>query len=974
MNNEYPFQNSALSLDERVRDLLSRLTREEKISFLAPLQPAVERLGLGAYMAGGEGAHGYVGRGGPATTFPQTHGLAASWDRELLARAGEVTGTEARGYYNRDAGMGGIELFCPTIDMERDPRWGRNEEAYGEDPYLTGELSSSYIRGAQGEDPFYLRVTCGPKHFFANNNEKDRGFCSCSVPPRAMNEYYLAPFKAAFVQGKAKSLMTAYNEVNGIPMMLHPIVREKVKGEWGCDGHIVTDGGDFVQTVNFHHYFATHAETLAAALKAGADEMLDGPGEVIPAAREALEKGLITEAELDEAVANLLRVRFRLGLFDGEKCPYHRIGGGDLNTEASKNLAREAVQKSVVLLKNEGDLLPLSPEATARRKILVTGPIADVVYRDWYSGTPGYEYTALAGIREQYPKDEVIHADHRDVVSFTTAAGLPLVLAGEDAVLSAGKPGESPARFYLEDWGWGAYTFQSLDNRRYLDIPRKPEPNPMAGPDAPVPEIPEPWVDRVKAAAETTFNWFVGTMYNLVPQGGGLYLWKTWNNRRLFAPSAGGSLEIKNDGREYEEALFKMNLETRGLDAVTEAAKTADAAFVLVGNDPLINGREEQDRPSLDLPPKQRELIELVAGLTPRTILGIIASYPYTCGREIARVPAAFWAAHGLQELGRGLADVLSGQVSPAGRLPMTWYEDEKQLPPMMEYDIIAARSTYQYFPGKVLFPFGYGLSYAGFAYSNLRTDRSAAAEGDTVTVSFTLKNTGKRRAEEVPQLYATISGSRSPRPLKTLRGFTRIALDPGEEKTLSFPVEVKELALWDLTRDRFCVENGYCTLSLGASSGDIRLTGGFALQGETIPPREGKKGVHGQNFDDQRDCYLHEKRGSAIAAVFNRRDGAWTRYGDYDFGGGAETLAAIVSGSPGSRIEIRLDAPEGLLAGCMDLPNTEDLTFLRDKPDSFRHVASWARTETAIRGVTGVHDLYLVFYGAAGLWRFTLE
>jgi beta-glucosidase len=701
--------------------------------------------------------------------------------------------------------------------------------------------------------------------------------------------------------------------------------------------------------------------------------MLDSPNEVIPAAREALEKGLITEAELDESVANLLRVRFRLGLFDGEKCPYHGIGAAGLNTEASKNLAREAVQKSVVLLKNEGKLLPLSPDAAAPRKILVTGPIADVVYRDWYSGLPAYQYTALAGLREQYPRDEIIHVDHRDVVSFSTAAGLPLVLSGEDAVLSVGKSGESPARFYLEDWGWGAYTLQSVDNRRYLDIPRRPEPNPMGGPEEPAPVIPEPWVDQVKAAAETTFNWFVSSMYNFVPQGGDLYLWKTWNNRRLFAPKAGGALEIKDDGREYEETLFILRIEQRGSEAVARAAKTADFAFVFAGNDPLINGREEQDRPSLDLPPKQRELIDLVAGLTKRTVLGIIAAYPYTCGKDLSRVPAAFWAAHGLQELGRGLGDVISGKVSPAGRLPMTWYENENQLPPMMEYDIIAARSTYQYFPGKVLFPFGYGLSYGDFAYSELRTDKTSAAGGDTVTVSFKLKNTGDRRAEEVPQLYVTLSGSRSVRPLKTLKGFTRISLDAGEEKTVSFPLEVKELALWDLTRDRFCVEKGYCTLTVGPSSGDIRLSGGFAVQGETIPPRDGAKGLWAQNCDDYADCYLHEKRGSAVAAIFNRKDGAWARYGDCDFGSGAKALDAVVSGSPGSRIEIRLDAPGGRKAGIIDIPNTEDLIFLRDKPDSFRHVASWARVETPVNGVGGVHDLYLIFHGAAGLWKFTL-
>jgi beta-glucosidase len=229
---KHPFQNTELPLKERVHDLISRLTLEEKAGFLSTRNQAVERLGIPEWAIGAEGAHGFVNREGNNTTFPQTIGLAAGWDRGLLRRIGEVSAVEARCYYKANDRKRGLAIWSPTIDLERDPRWGRTEEGYGEDPFLTSELSCEYIRGAQGDDPFYLRVSCGPKHFFANNNEINRGSCSCSIPPRLLHEYYLVPFKNAVQNAGAVSLMTAYNEVNGIPMMLHPMLKEIVKNEW----------------------------------------------------------------------------------------------------------------------------------------------------------------------------------------------------------------------------------------------------------------------------------------------------------------------------------------------------------------------------------------------------------------------------------------------------------------------------------------------------------------------------------------------------------------------------------------------------------------------------------------------------------------------------------------------------------------------------------------------------------------------
>jgi beta-glucosidase len=454
MSYQYPFLDPALSLQERINDLISRLTVEEKAGFIPTRNAAVERLGILSFGFGAEGAHGFVDREGRNTTFPQTIGLASGWDRELLRKVGEIAAVEARVFYKTHERRGGLAIWSPTIDMERDPRWGRTEEGYGEDPFLTGELSSAYVRGAQGDDPFYLRVSCGPKHFFANNNEKNRAGCSCSVPQRAMHEYYLAPFKAAIHGARAASLMTAYNEVNGIPMMLHPMLNEIVKKEWGIEGNLVTDGGDFLQTVNVHHYFDTHAETLATALKNGADSMTDDSAKVIDAIKEALEKKLITEEEIDEHLKRVLAVRFRFGHFDPPgKCPYDVIDESYLMKDEYREVSREAVRKSAVLLKNEG-MLPLRPEKV-KGKIAVIGPLADTFHLDWYSGNPAYLRTPLEGLRDLYGKDRIIHADYRNIVSFTTEDGRPLVLADtgneKGKLLSVGNQGQTPARFYMED-------------------------------------------------------------------------------------------------------------------------------------------------------------------------------------------------------------------------------------------------------------------------------------------------------------------------------------------------------------------------------------------------------------------------------------------------------------------------------------------------------------------------------------------
>jgi len=966
MNDQYPFLDTSLPLKKRVADLISRLTLEEKAGFIPTFNYPVERLGVPGFGFGAEGAHGFVDRRGHNTTFPQTIGLASGWDRGLLRRIGEVTGIEARVFYKKHENRGGLGIWAPTIDMERDPRWGRTEEGYGEDPFLTGELSSAYIRGVQGDDPFYLRASCGPKHFFANNNEKDRVNCTCSVPLRCMREYYLAPFKAAIKDARATSLMTAYNEVNGIPMMLHPILKDIVKKEWGIEGNLVTDGGDFLQTVTMHHYFDTHAESVAAALKNGADSMTDRAENVVTAMKEALEKGLLTEAELDEHLEYVLTNRFRFGQFDPPgKCPYEAIGENDFMKDEYRELAREAVRKSVVLLKNDS-LLPLRPDANANGKIAVIGPLSNTVELDWYAGFPTYVCTPLDGLRELYGKERIIHADWRDLVSFSTADGRPLVLvdAGnpKGKLLSIGKPGEAPARFYKEDWGWGAQTLTDAESGLLLESAAwRREPGASI-------ESPE---GVVTASGKSTLSWLTFSVFNLVPQEGGLLL-RTFDNRRFLAPKEAGPVLLQDDPVSCPNELFKMKIEREGIVDAAEAAAKADHVIFIGGSNPMINGRECIDRPGLDLPPCQEEMINRLYAVNQKIALVMISGYPFTCKDLLDKIPAVLWMAPGIQETGHGLADIIGGSHSPAGRLSLTWYEDEKQLPSIMEYDIISAGTTYQYFSGKVLRPFGYGLSYSSFEYSELKIDKAAAGENDTVAVSFKLKNSGSINAEEVPQMYVTVSGSVFKRPIKTLKGFDRILLAAGEERTVRFDLPVKELAVWDSYGSRFCVESGRCTVSIGASSADVRLSGSFDVKGDNPLPRKISGSIYAERFDDYANCYLHEKRGSGIAAVFNTADDAWIHYTALDFSGGVSHCSAIVQGGvTGSRIEIRLDAPDGILAGTIEIPNTGDIcSYDLPPPHSPRGLPVWAFLETATEKIAGVHDLYLVMYGKTGLWR----
>lgn len=444
-----PFLDESLPIEKRLDWLLTAMTIDEKLECLATRVPTLERLGIAGFSVGGEAAHGVEARNDqngegaaePTTSFPQPIGMSATWDPELIRRAGAVTGKEARVLYQRHPDLG-LSRWAPTVDLERDPRWGRTEEGYGEDPLLTGEMAGAFVRGLQGDHPKYLQTAATLKHFYGNNTEEGRVYKSTSLDPRNKMELYLEPFRRVIEDSHAEAVMTAYNRVNGIPGMLNPEVKEILKEQYGV-GHVVCDGGAMELVANMHHYYGTHAETLANAVRAGVDGMSDNPEVVKAAAKEAYELQLISEAEIDTALRNMFRTKLRLGIYDEERSnPYNLVTEADLNSEENKEICRQVSREAIVLLKNENEILPVTEEKWESAALI--GPLSDVWYPDWYGGTPPYQKTLRQGIREVTGK-EILCADGRDRVIFKYGNKGAAVAEDGTLILS-----EHPAVFELE--------------------------------------------------------------------------------------------------------------------------------------------------------------------------------------------------------------------------------------------------------------------------------------------------------------------------------------------------------------------------------------------------------------------------------------------------------------------------------------------------------------------------------------------
>ncbi|MFD5752789.1 glycoside hydrolase family 3 C-terminal domain-containing protein [Streptomyces sp. NPDC127033] len=948
-----PFRDPQLSRAERVDDLLGRLTLDEKTALLHQYAPAVERLGVAAFRTGQEALHG-VAWMGPATVFPQAVGLGATWNEDLVRRIGEAVSTEARAMRTRDDRVG-LNVWAPTVNLLRHPWWGRNEEGYAEDPWLTAATAVAYTRGLRGDHPDFWRTAPVLKHWLAHNNETDRDTTSSSVRPRVLHEYDLRAFRAAVEAGSVAGVMPAYNLVNGRPNHVSPYLREHLRTWTGRELLVCSDAGAPSNLVDSEAYFDTHEEAAAAALRAGVDSFTDhgtDPAPTVARVRGALERGLIGEDDIDTAVRRQLTVRFSLGEFDPGLDPYADIGpAGGWDTPHHRALAEEAAEQAVVLLKNDG-LLPLTPG----RRIAVVGLLADECKLDWYSGTLIHRATPLDGMRERFGTDRVTFAEGVDRVRLRAteyggwvavpepagpeaegpvrgAAGAldPALLAGRTDLppLTGGADDADAAELALTDWGGGVLTLRAPDGR-YLSVAED---------------------GYVRAAADQPGGWVVQETFRFEEHRGGHLLLHLGTGR--YVSVAADGLKVADRGEPFEIVYTE-----RGEEAVARAAAGADVVVVVAGNDPHINGRETEDRDTLALPAQQDRLWRAAHAANPRTVLALTSAYPYAVPDAHTALPALLWTAHGGQAAGTALARILAGDVSPAGRLPQTWYAADTDLPGLLDYDIIGGRQTYLYFDGTPLYAFGHGLSYTSFDYDDLVVDPPGPLDA-TVRARVTVTNTGARASDEVVQLYVREAGPRPGSPHRRLIGHARIRLGAGASRTVGLTAPTAALGHYDVAHGAWTVPAGTYVFEAAASSADIRCSVPVAVPGQAPRPRSVvKDGLAAADYDEQTGTALVDRTKTSGDAVTALDGSGELLFRACDFGDGVRTVSVEVAGE--GSVEVAL-AGGGAVA-LVEVP--------RAGGGPYDYTTLHAETLHTEAPLTGVADLRLTLNGSVRLAR----
>ncbi len=799
---EYKFKDTSLSIDERVRLLLSELTLDEKLGMLTTYNMPVERLGLKGFPIGAEVARGLVCRGReeyPTTVFPEPFGLAATFDPDVMYKMGEITGIETR-IYNKQ-GKASLCVWGPTVDVERDPRWGRTEEAYGEDPYLIGEMSAAYTRGMAGDDPEHMRIMPMLKHFYANNNEEDRGKDNASIPLGMKHDYYLKAFERAFTHGGAKGVMTSYNEINGVEALCNPELNEILKKQWGML-FSVTDGGDFCANVLSHKKDRTFAETAARVYKNhGADVMTDSPDIVRRAVKSALDDGRLTESDIDYALTGVLKARFLLGDIDGES-PYSSYSEELLCCEDFYKVSERAAKESVILLKNSQGVLPFS---TSRRTAVI-GIHAGMNFRDWYTGLPDRNETIFSELLRRMGSERVFFDNGCDMIALRDPSSGKYLALGQDGGLSPSS--DAPTKeclFWLYEWGDGAISLKSLENGKFLTD------NGM-----------------MRCTADEVFGWFVHEMITVKKRGDKVVMYN-WQQRPLGL--VGFRLAVKNTVRADESCLFELEIVSDAEKRVRELAKTCSQTVVFAGNHPLINAREGYDRKHLDLPEKSTKLLDSALSVGKNVALYIVSGYPYAIKER--RLSAIMHICHAGPAIAKAVADSLFGEYSPAGRCPMTWYSDSSELCDIRDYNIARTKSTYLYYTGKPLFPFGHGLSYTTFDYGVPRLSARKLSANSVLTVEIDIKNTGYVDSDEVVQLYVAPPKLPISLPRRQLKAFKRLNIKRGSTETVTFDIDVSELGFYDPNTARQEVYSGEYVIMIGSSSEDIRRAAAIEISGK---------------------------------------------------------------------------------------------------------------------------------------------
>lgn len=887
-NRETPFWDTSKTFEERIRWLLESMTVDEKLKCLASQAPDLDRLGIPGMSAGGEAAHGVearndqneLGRPEPTTTFIEPIGMSATWDPELLYKAGEVTGTEARVIYHRHPDRG-LCRWAPTVDLERDPRWGRTEEGYGEDPFLTGEMASAYVRGMQGDHPKYLRVAATLKHFYGNNTELGRAWKNASIDPRNKYELYLESFRRVLEKGRAEAVMTAYNRINGVPGIANPEVQKILKDQYGLH-HVVSDAGAMEFSVVFHHYKGTQAEVLAEGIKAGVDAVTENAQDVENAAKKAWEMGLLTEADIDRALTNMFTTKLRLGIYDKENVnPFDRVTESNLDSEEHRKICLQVSREAVVLLKNEEHCLPLNKKDG--EDIALIGPVADAWYYDWYGGIPSFKRTLKDGI-EKITGTKAVYTDGLDRILLKY--GDKGVAVNEDGDLCLS---EQPDTFIMEDWDEGSIVFRCERTGKYVNTRF------YAGKDK------EP-LGSLGADKDSVLDWYVMEIFGIRTCGEGMIL-----TDRFGHPVSIGQDQHLYAAEGENPAVFQMEQVRSGLGDAVKLAGKKKTVILALGCNPMINAKEEVDRSTIMLPKTQQKLAEEIMKVNPNVIVVLLSDYPYGLGKIHDKGKGIVWSATGAQDMGDAVAETIFGENAPAGRLNMTWYKEDSQLPHIDDYDIIKNGRTYRYFTGDVLYPFGHGLTYAPFDYQDLTVQYK---NNDTLKVDFKVTNKGTCISDEVAQVYVTAPASRVKRPVRQLVGFQRLKnVRPGETRQVTLSVPVKELEFYDVIRKMMVVEKGNYKFMAGSSSACEKVSVNVEIDGTVPSVRTLTERIPADHYDDYENIELDlGHMGYTAVTLKNRNQAGQLIYGNCKFDKNTDKIVLHMRSCEGCRIHIKAD------------------------------------------------------------------
>ncbi len=823
---KFQFQNTSLSTQERVESLLSEMTLQEKIEQMRYQSPSIERLGVHEYNWWNECLHG-VARAGYATVFPQSISIAASWDTDLIHEVANAISDEARAKHHEFARQGlrkiyqGLTFWSPNINIFRDPRWGRGHETYGEDPYLTGQMGLQFVKGLQGDDPNYLKVVATAKHFAVHSGpEPLRHEFDANISERDFRETYLPAFRTLVVDGDVYSIMGAYNRFRGEACCASTELSGILRNEWGFQGYIVSDCWAISDIWKYHKIAKDEAEAAALAVLRGTDLEC---GDTYKALPEAVKRGLLTEKDLDVSVARLMTARFKLGMFDpDEKNPYAQIPFSVNNNPANDYLARVAAQKSIVLLKNASKTLPLKKNLT---RVAVVGPNADEVESLWgnYNGIPSNPITVLQGIKNKVaPQTEVIYAQGSELADgISKLVPIPSVyLETEDG--KQGAFGEYFANNKLE----GKPLFTRIDdNIDFYWESGSPDPR------MPVDDFGIRWTTYLKVPQTGDYEiggWSMPSFkiyYDDKELLGGKNEHHAFHGSKELKLEAGKRYKLVFDYRNYhgdgDAKLLWATPQPNMLAQAVEAAKKSDVVVLVLGLNQRLEGEEMPiqvdgfkggDRTHLNLPKTQSDLMEALKATGKPIVLVLINGSALSINYAAENMDAILTAGYPGQQGGNAVADVIFGDYNPAGRLPVTYYKSVEQLPAFENYDMEGR--TYRYFRQAPLYPFGFGLSYTNFKYSDLSFPTETKV-GDKINVAVKVTNTGDRDGEEVVQLYLTDEKASSPRPIRQLEGFKRISLKKGESQTVQFTLEPRQLSMIN-DKDKLVVEPGWFTIAVG--------------------------------------------------------------------------------------------------------------------------------------------------------------